>query len=86
MLYFFIFIAYFLVISLCILFISNIIIYADFIFTLHYPSYILKEKQEDLFMFYETAAGCQTSFFPFSLYPPIHDRKSWEALDEDWKR
>ena len=37
-------------------------------------------------MFYETAANFQTSFFPFSLYPPIHDRESWEALDEDWKR
>lgn len=37
-------------------------------------------------MFYETAAGYQTSFFPFSLYPPIHERKMWESLDEDWKR
>lgn len=37
-------------------------------------------------MFYETAIGYHSSFSPFSLYPPITDRKAWESLDEDWKQ
>lgn len=37
-------------------------------------------------MFFETATVYQSSFFPFSLFPSINDRKAWESLDEDWKR
>lgn len=36
-------------------------------------------------MFYEIAEKYQETFKPFSLYPPVTDRKAWEGLDEEWK-
>ena len=36
-------------------------------------------------MFYEIAENYKDTFRPFSLYPPITDRNSWEGLDEEWK-